>query len=248
MPKILDHLLVVDDDKRLRNLLERYLSDQGYLVTTAESAQQAREILGKEAINLVVLDVMMPRESGLEFLESIRHKNNPYQNLPVLLLTALDAPQDRIQGLEAGADDYLTKPFEPKELLLRLENILCRSSRYNLSEGRSEERGGVVSKKSPQWIRVGPYDFDAKSGTLKRGDEFFYLTTTEQRLLEIFVSHPGEELSRESLAEKLGMSLSPRTIDVQITRLRRKLEKDPKKPLYLRTVRQKGYLFWAGDL
>lgn len=243
MTTSLHHLLVVDDDKRLRNLLERYLSEHGYLVTAAENTKEARQILKDERISMIVLDVMMPEESGLDLLKSLRHgDSHPYQNIPVLLLTALDAPEDRIKGLEEGADDYLTKPFEPKELLLRLNNILCREERLDRSAFSKEQ----ASSKS-EWIRVGSYDFDTKSATLKRDDKVFYLTTTEQRLLEIFIAHPNQELSREDLGEKLGMALSPRTIDVQVTRLRRKLESDPKQPLHLRTIRHKGYLFWPGS-
>tara|TARA_A100000171_G_C2134009_1_gene148726 strand:+ start:2687 stop:3385 length:699 start_codon:yes stop_codon:yes gene_type:complete len=232
MAQPLYHLLVVDDDNRLRNLLERYLSEKGYLVTTAENAEQARNVLATEDINLVVLDVMMPDETGLEFLKGLRSDDSsPDQRLPILLLTALDGVNDRIKGLEAGADDYLTKPFEPKELLLRLENILRRGQ--SLLDSR--------------WVSIGSYDFDFKSATLKKGKDVIYLTTTEQRLLEIFVANPGKILTRQELADKLEMVLSPRTIDVQITRLRRKLEQDPKQPLYIRTVRHKGYAFWPGD-
>lgn len=237
----LHHLLVVDDDKRLRNLLERYLTDHGYLVTAAEKAFEADETLKNEPFSLIILDVMMPGESGLDFLRRLRSDaHHPHQGIPVLLLTALDAPEDRIRGLEEGADDYLTKPFEPRELLLRLNNILSRGG--SLSSLPGSPSSGTPSS----WIEVGPFLFDPKSATLKRDDKVFYLTTTERRLLEIFISHPNQELSREDLADKLGMALSPRTIDVQITRLRRKLEEDTKQPLYLRTVRHKGYLFWPG--
>lgn len=232
MTQTLYHLLVVDDDRRLRSLLERYLCEQGYLVTMAEGVAQARDVLAHEKIDLVILDIMMPGESGLALLKSLREEaRSPLQALPVLLLTALDASEDRIKGLEAGADDYLTKPFEPRELLLRLENILSR---------RPSSDSVMTSE---EWVSLGPYRFDRKSATLKRGKEVLYLTTTEQRLLEIFVANPGCILSREELGKKLG-GVNPRTIDVQITRLRRKLEKDPKHPLHIRTLRHEGYTFW----
>ncbi|MCE2952013.1 MAG: response regulator [Alphaproteobacteria bacterium] len=230
MSHALYHLLVVDDDTRLRGLLERYLCDHGYLVTTAENAGAAWDLLEKETYDLMILDIMMPGESGLSLMSRLRvSPAHPMKNIPIVLLTALDAPEDRVSGLEKGADDYLTKPFEPKELLIRLERVL-------------ERRTHKVAESA--WVSLGDYHFDLVTRTLTKGDEVIYLTSAEQRLLEILAQSPREELSRDELAERAGVPLSPRTVDVQVTRLRRKIETDPKQPQYLRTVRHKGYALW----
>lgn len=230
MTAALYHLLVVDDDTRLRGLLERYLCDHGYLVTTASEASSAWTLLSKDSFDLMILDIMMPGENGLSLMDRLRaSKDHPLQHLPIVLLTALDAPEDRVVGLEKGADDYLTKPFEPKELLLRLERVLAR---------RTQESPATT------WIGLGACVFELESRTLKKDGEIVYLTYAEQRLLEILAQCPGVELSRDELAERAGVPLSPRTVDVQVTRLRRKIEMDPKQPVYLRTVRHKGYALW----
>jgi two-component system phosphate regulon response regulator OmpR len=224
------HLLVVDDDKRLRELLSKYLQEAHFLVTTAENSNQALHKLEQEPIDLMVLDIMMPGESGLEFTKSLRKNlNHTKHNVPILMLTALGETEHRITGLETGVDDYLGKPFEPKELLLRIERILARN--------------GHTIKKDAE-LRFGNKSFDPKSNTLKDNEEVIHLTSAELDLLHIFATNAGMTLSRDELAERCGVSLSPRTIDVQITRLRKKLELDPKKPHYLRTVRHKGYALW----
>lgn len=224
------HLLVVDDDKRLRELLSRYLQEHHFLVTTAENSNQAVQALDQEPIDLIVLDVMMPGESGLDFTKHLRKNfNHSKHNVPILMLTALGETENRIAGLETGADDYLGKPFEPKELLLRIERILARNG--HTFQGVQE-------------LRFGSKIFDLKTNTLKDHETPIHLTSAELDLLQIFATHRGMTLSRDDLAERCGVSLSPRTIDVQITRLRKKLEFDPKKPYYLRTVRHKGYALW----
>ena len=224
------HLLVVDDDKRLRELLSKYLQEAHFLVTTAENSNQALQKLEQEPIDLMVLDIMMPGESGLEFTKSLRKNlNHSKHNVPILMLTALGETEDRITGLEHGVDDYLGKPFEPKELLLRIERILARN--------------GHTIKKDAELL-FGTKSFDPKTNTMKDKDEVIHLTSAESDLMHIFATNPGMTLSRDDLAERCGVSLSPRTIDVQITRLRKKLELDPKKPHYLRTVRHKGYALW----
>lgn len=224
------HLLVVDDDKRLRELLSKYLQEHHFLVTTAENSSQALQKLEHEPIDLIVLDIMMPGDSGLEFTKQLRKNlNHSKHNVPILMLTALGETEDRIIGLELGVDDYLGKPFEPKELLLRIERILARNGH---------------SLKIEEELRFGPKTFDPKSNTLKDINYLIHLTSAELDLMQIFAANPGMTLSRDDLAERCGVSLSPRTIDVQITRLRKKLELDPKKPHYLRTVRHKGYALW----
>ena len=206
------HLLVIDDDRRLRELLQKYLEENGYQVLVAASAQEARQKLAQEA-HLIILDLMMPEESGLEFLKWLRHDKK--NDIPVLMLTAMGEVDHRIEGLEAGADDYLAKPFEPRELLLRIPGSA---------------------------IRLGMLTYDPTRATLKCGDKSIHLTSLEVTLMNIFSQQPGVPISREKLAELSGVSLSPRTVDVQITRLRKKIEKDPKQPLYLHTVRHQGYV------
>jgi two-component system phosphate regulon response regulator OmpR len=222
MSEDLPHLLVVDDDTRLRELLRRYLGDNGFRVTVAANAAEARTRMSAVAFDLIVLDVMMPGENGIELTRELR-KANP---VPILLLTAMAETQDRIEGLGSGADDYLAKPFEPRELVLRLQNILRRAAPVPAQT---------------QELRFGPYRFDPKRGELARGEAPIRLTQAETSLLQAFARRPGEILAREDLADR-GSGISPRTVDVQITRLRRKIEADPKFPRHLQTVRGKGYL------
>ena len=225
-PQQLYHLLVVDDDRRLRGLLEKYLSDKGFMITAVDSAENARHVLNQEDINLIILDVMMPCETGIEFTEKLRQdKAHPKNDVPILMLTALSDPQQRIEGLEKGADDYLTKPFEPKELLLRIQRILER----------------VNSSNDQNMIIMGDIHYDRKRKILLHNHKIIILSSAEQKLLEVLVAHVCTELSREELAVHMGIPMSPRSIDVQVTRLRRKIERDPKQPFYLRTVRHKGY-------
>lgn len=217
------HLLVVDDDARLRDLLRRYLTDQGFRVTTAGDAAEARRKLDGIAFDLLVLDVMMPGEDGLQLTASLRTSSR----IPILLLTAKAETAERIDGLERGADDYLTKPFEPRELVLRIRNILLRSA-------AEAERATV--------LRLGEYQLDLRRGELLRGDDPVRLTGTEQALLVALATQPGAAISREILAEATQLGGNLRAVDVQVTRLRRKIERDPRFPRYLQTVRGTGYV------
>lgn len=214
------HILIVDDDRRIRELLKRYLADHGYRVTTAENAADARAKLAGLAFDLLVVDVMMPGESGIEFTSSLRRTSS----VPILMLTALGETEDRIEGLESGADDYLPKPFEPRELLLRIGTILRRSKGPG---GRTED------------VALGDCRFNITRGELRRGDELIRLTTREVQLMRIFAAHPGQPLSRLDLCDD---EAAERSIDVQINRLRRKIELDPRNPTYLQTVRGEGYV------
>jgi two-component system, OmpR family, phosphate regulon response regulator OmpR len=215
------HLLVVDDDARLRELLRRYLSDSGFRVTTAADAAEARSTLASFAFDLVVLDVMMPGESGIELTRALRRDGTS----PVMLLTAMAEPEDRVNGLEQGADDYLAKPFEPRELVLRIRNLLQR---------RPATEVGIRD------IRFGGYRFDAARGELYRGSDLLHLTAAEGGLLSLLAQKVGQAVSREELS--LSLSGNVRNVDVQMTRLRRKIERDPRFPRYLQTVRGTGYL------
>lgn len=225
------HLLVVDDDQRLRQLLQHYLQENGFVVTTAQNTQEARSCLQKDPIDAIILDVMMPGENGNDFTHTLRKDlTNPKARIPILMLTALGEPDNRIQGLEAGADDYLAKPFEPRELLLRIQRLM--------------ERHSMPAITQPSGLRFGPKTFDTTAFVLTEGPNRIHLTSMEIELLKVFANHPGIPLSREDLAQRFGLHLSPRTVDVQITRLRKKIEPDPSKPIYLRTVRHKGYALW----
>jgi two-component system, OmpR family, phosphate regulon response regulator OmpR len=217
------HLLVVDDDLRLCELLRRYLADSGFRVTTAESAAEARLQLAGFAFDLVVLDVMMPGESGLDLTRALRQEGGA----PVLLLTAMTEPEDRITGLEEGAEDYLGKPFEPRELVLRIRNILHRRP---------------AAEAAPREVRFGGYRFDCARGELFRGSEPVHLTAAETALLLALAERVGEPMAREPLSLAAGFSGKERNVDVQMTRLRRKIERDPRFPRYLQTVRGTGYV------
>ena len=223
------HVLVVDDDRRLRTLLRQYLNENGYRVTTAVDAADARKRLEGLTFDLIVLDVMMPGESGFDFTASIRETSE----VPILLLTAMGEVENRITGLETGADDYLPKPFEPRELLLRIRRILQRSS--------GAEQSGAEEKKE---VTFGKYRFDIQRGELWRGRVRIPLTTAEIQLMSALALSPGRIISRVALARRCG-NVQERSIDVQITRLRRKFEDDPKIPRFLRTVRGEGYIFWT---
>lgn len=219
-----EHILVVDDDTRIRTLLGRFLSENGYVVSLAQDATEAEMFLEQYKLNLIVLDVMMPGLSGFDFLKKLRTEND----VPVLMLTAMGESQDRINGLEFGADDYLPKPFEPKELLLRIKNILKRMP---------EEQKDI------QFLKFGTCSYDLNKKELKNIDgSIVHLTNVEQQLLQFLALKIGQILTREKLADLLGAGNSPRSIDVQITRLRKKIEKDSKNPRYLQTIRGKGYM------
>jgi two-component system phosphate regulon response regulator OmpR len=216
------HLLVVDDDRRILELLSRYLVDHGYRVTTANNAAEARARLGGFSFDLLVLDVMMPGESGLELARSIRTGSN----VPILMLTARTEPVDRIAGLETGADDYIGKPFEPRELLLRIGNILKRSEQ--------------TAPRSIEVAHFGDFEFHLGRGELVRGGKPVRITDREREMLRVLAARAGETVPRQALTAP-GVNASERAVDVQINRLRRKIEQDPTDPIYLRTVRGVGY-------
>ena len=220
------HILVVDDDTRLRTLLQRFLRESGFYVSTAKRADEARKFLKLYNFDLLIVDIMMPEESGLEFLDKLRKENI---NIPVIMLTAMGEVQDRIVGLEQGADDYVAKPFEPKELVLRIKNILKRTPDEKLDVSDQLNLGLCI------------YNMQTKELFSKSGD-LIHITPVEQSLLNILGTKSGQIFTREKLAEILGAGQSPRSIDVQITRLRKKIEKDSKNPRYLQTVRGKGYM------
>lgn len=230
MPLVEDdpHILVVDDDTRLRALLRKYLSENGFRVTTASDAAEARARLTGLAFDLIVMDVMMPGEDGLDLTQALRRTSE----VPILMLTAMGDPQNRIDGLERGADDYLAKPFEPLELVLRIRTILRRAA------ARAPEPTASV-------IRFGACTFDLDREELRRHNAVVRLTAAEASLLKILAQNPGVTLSRQDLIEKGEMSGNTRTVDVQVTRLRRKVEADPKLPRHLQTVRGKGYVLRA---
>jgi two-component system phosphate regulon response regulator OmpR len=217
-------VLVVDDDMRLRELLGKFLVDYSYRVQTAANAAQARAQLASQHFDMMILDIMMPKETGLELLSSMRSAQSSYKHLPVILLTAQDGLDEKIHGLVSGADDYLTKPFEPKELIARIETVL-RRTKITLPVGID--------------LRLGKYVFKVEKAALFKGDEEVRLTSTEQMVLRILAQHPNQPFSRADLAHRIGFVISDRSIDVQINRLRRKLEDDTGK--HLKTIRHVGY-------
>lgn len=228
------HILVVDDDLRLRNLLRRFLMENGFRVSVAADASAARVHLESLVFDLIVLDVMMPGENGMDLTRALREESS----VPILLLTAMGESQDRIAGLESGADDYLTKPFEPRELVLRIRTILRRVAAPLEPASEPAMAGGEIT--------FGEFRFDPVRNMLWRGDDPVRLTESEGALLAVFATSPGTVFSREDLAESEHDSQAAagnaRTIDVQITRLRRKIEPDPKFPRFLQTVRGRGYV------
>ncbi|MDG1169259.1 MAG: response regulator [Sulfitobacter sp.] len=223
------HLLIVDDDERIRTLLQKFLIRHGFLVTAARDAAHARRILSGLEFDMIVLDVMMPGEDGLTLTASLRET----MQTPILLLTAKGETGNRIEGLEAGADDYLSKPFEPKELLLRINAILRR-----MPDTHAKDTATKV-------LSLGAIRYDLERGEMWQGDELVRLTATEMQLMKIFSAQPGAPLTRSKLVEELGRDrgqAQERAVDVQITRLRRKIEDNPKQPRYLQTVRGAGYM------
>ncbi len=221
------HLLVVDDDERIRGLLQKFLIRNGFLVSVARDAAQARRLLSGLEFDMIVLDVMMPGEDGITLTRELRRQ----MQTPILLLTAKGETASRIEGFEAGADDYLGKPFEPKELLLRINAILRRVP-------------VVRNETVPKVLHLGPVRYDMDRGELWRGPDPVRLTATEAALMRLFSAQPGLAISREKLVADLGRddAAQERAVDVQITRLRRKIEDDPKQPRYLQTVRGEGYM------
>ena len=219
------HILVVDDDDRLRKLLFKYLKDNHFDVSVAQDAAQAREQMKRFIFDLLIVDVMMPVETGVAFTQSLRAQNN---TTPVLMLTAMGETADRIYGLEAGADDYIPKPFEPKELVLRINNILKRT---------------IKAKELSSKLIFHGLSYDIEKGELRDNEgKIIHITPVEKTLLNLFGRNIGEVYTREELAEILGVTENQRTVDVQITRLRKKIETDTKNPRYLQTVRGKGYM------
>lgn len=222
LPDDAPHLLVVDDDRRIRDLLSRFLATEGYRVSTAETAADARAKLNGLSFDLLILDVMMPGESGFDLAKAIRGTSN----VPILMLTARDAAESRIKGLEMGADDYLSKPFEPRELSLRIGSIL--------------KRARPVAPPPVESVRFGPFVYHLTRGELRHGEEIIRLTDREREMLRILAATPGETVARLALAGN-GGSVSERAVDVQVNRLRRKIEHDPANPLLVQTVRGIGY-------
>jgi two-component system phosphate regulon response regulator OmpR len=216
------HLLVVDDDRRIRDLLSRFLATEGYRITTAETAMEARAKLTGLSFDLLILDVMMPGETGFELAKSIRQSST----VPILMLTARDGAESRISGLEIGADDYVSKPFEPRELSLRIANIL--------------KRARPAPPLRVETVRFGQFVFNIARAELRRGDEVVRLTDREREMLAVLASSPGETVPRMALAGN-GGTVNERAVDVQVNRLRRKIERDPTNPLIVQTVRGIGY-------
>jgi len=222
LPDDAPHLLVVDDDRRIRDLLSRYLRAEGYRVTVAETAAEARAKLDGLCFDLLILDVMMPGENGFELAAAIRTSSA----VPILMLTARDAAESRIKGLEIGADDYVGKPFEPRELSLRVANILKRAS--------------PAAPPPAESVRFGPFVFHLGRGELRRGEETIHLTDRERDMLRLLATTPGETVARLALAGG-NVATGERAVDVQVNRLRRKIERDPTNPLFIQTVRGTGY-------
>jgi two-component system phosphate regulon response regulator OmpR len=221
------HILVVDDDTRLRELLKTFLSRSGFRVSTAMHAAEARQHLDALDFDLIVLDVMMPGQTGLDFAAELRQTND----VPILMLTAMGEPKDRIAGLEKGVDDYLPKPFEARELLLRIQNVLKRGRPAKAEAPTAAERK----------VAFGPFQFDLELGELAQKGKRVPLTDAEIALLRALAAQLGQVLGREALSKSVGNDVNERAIDVQVTRLRRKIEPDPGFPRYLRTVRGQGY-------
>lgn len=218
------HLLVIDDDTRLRTLLGRFLGENGFEVSLAKDAAEARQLIKNIKLDLLIVDVMMPNEDGITFTSSIRAESS----IPVIMLTARGEFDDRIKGLEAGADDYLPKPFEPKELLLRINNILKRSTLQKPAQSNKDE------------CLFGDFSFNFTESRLKKNDQIIHLTESEAKIFAIICAEQGKPVSRDKLSTLCNVDY--RSIDVQITRLRKKIEQNPKQPHYLQTVRNLGYI------
>jgi two-component system phosphate regulon response regulator OmpR len=221
------HLLIVDDDRRIRELLRRYLVGEGYRVTTAGNAAEATTAMRNMSFDLIVLDVMMPGEDGFTFATRVRGDTGAVAQVPILMLTAKTEFEERVLGFEIGVDDYLGKPFEPRELSLRIASILRRA--------KPPEESGI-----PAQVHFGSFVFDLERGELRDGGEIVRITEREREMLRLLASQPGATVSRETLSGTGGAG-NERTIDVQVNRLRRKIEPDPANPLYLQTARGAGY-------
>ena len=223
MEKFKAHILIVDDDDRIRELVKQYLNENDYLVTTANSAEDAKEKVDIIKFDIIILDIMMPGQSGLDFT----NENKKKINTPIILLTAKGEPSDRIGGLEIGADDYLAKPFEPKELVLRIQNILNKT--------KSENQKRVVNFSN--------INIDLNKSLIIKNNREFKINNTEKIILEKMINSPGETFTREEIGKLINLD-KERSIDVIITRLRKKIEVDPKNPKFLQTIRGTGYVLW----
>ena len=223
MKKFEAHILVVDDDDRIRDLVKQYLSENNYLVTTANNAENAKEKINLIKFDLIVLDIMMPGKSGIDF--TIENKNKLYT--PIILLTAKGEAEERIHGLEVGADDYLAKPFEPKELILRIKNILNKTKSKNIK----------------RLIEFGNVKVDLNKNLIFSDKKEYKINNTEKTILEVMINSPGKSFSREKIGKIINLD-KERSVDVIITRLRKKIEQNPKNPKYLQTLRGEGYVLW----
>ncbi len=232
------HILIIDDDDRLRDLIGQFLQDQGFMVSKAASIEQARDCMANIIFDLLVVDIMLPGESGLDFVRSMKSAVSP-NTPPCLMLTAMGEPGHRLHGLESGADDYMTKPFEPLELSLRIKNILAHRPPAN---DHSKNTDHSENSETDGHIRFGRHGFDTARLQLTIGDKRLHLTTAEKDLLACFGRNHGQVLSRDDISAMLGGQMEGRSIDVAVARLRRKIESDPKKPVYLLTVRGRGWV------
>ncbi len=223
MDKIISHILVVDDDDGIRSLVKKYLNENNFLVTTAENAENALEKIKVVKFDLIILDIMMPGKSGLEFISDNKKK----LDTPIILLTAKGEANERVEGLEIGADDYLPKPFEPKELILRIKNILNKT----------------IQNEQRRVLEFENVKIDLNKLLIFKGDKEFKINSTEKKILEKMINNPGKTFSRENIGQLINLD-KERSIDVIITRLRRKIEIDPKNPKFLQTVRGAGYVLW----
>ena len=223
MDKFLAHILIVDDDDRIRILVKQYLQDNNYLVTTAKDAFDAKNKIDLIKFDLIVLDIMMPKKSGLELTDELKKENK----VPIILLTAKGETDERVEGLERGADDYLGKPFEPKELLLRIKNILAKT----------------IKKKKTEKLKIGLSILDLNKLIIEKKGKSYKINNTEKLILEKMINSPGQIFSRDEIGKLINID-KERSIDVIITRLRKKIEMDSKNPKYLQTIRGTGYVLW----
>ena len=223
MNKFKAHILIVDDDDRIRELVKQYLNENNYLVTTAANAEEAKEKVLIVKFDIIILDIMMPGQSGLEFTLDNKDKINT----PIILLTAKNEPRERIEGLETGADDYLAKPFEPKELILRINNILDKTK----------------NKNHKRIVSFGNIKIDLNKLLIIKNFKESKINNTEKKILEKMINEPGKNFSREEIGKLINLD-KERSVDVAITRLRKKIEADPKNPKYLQTIRGTGYVLW----
>ena len=223
MDKFLAHILIVDDDDRIRILVKQYLQDNNYLVTTAKDAFDAKNKIDLIKFDLIVLDIMMPKKNGLELTAELKNENN----VPIILLTAKGETNEIVEGLERGADDYLSKPFEPRELLLRIKNILAKT----------------IKKKKTEKLKIGLSILDLNKLIIEKKDKSYKINNTEKLILEKMINSPGQIFSRDEIGKLINID-KERSIDVIITRLRKKIEMDSKNPKYLQTIRGTGYVLW----